>query len=177
MKDDNAKRQTHIVALGNQKGGVGKTTNTVHIAAGLAELGRRCLIMDLDMNHGATRHFGVSAEAFLDTFEVLVGDEDPSDVILTSEDEDIELPENIHLIPARRKLEKIDQALAAKNKFVVSQDILLQPLSTLKGRYDYIFLDTAPNSTTPTIAAYRPPTGSSSRRFQTRLQSRACKMH
>jgi len=155
MEIETKVRDTKVIAVGNQKGGVGKTTNTVHIAAALAELGRLVLIFDLDMNHGATRHFGITAEAFLGTFEVLVGEENPLDVVLTNEDEDVELPENIHLIAARRKLEKIDQALAAKSKFIVTQDVLKQPLGLLRGKYDYIFLDTAPNATTPTIAAYK----------------------
>lgn len=156
MVQDEPTRRTQIIAIGNQKGGVGKTTNTVHIAAALAERGRKCLIFDLDMNHGSTRHFGIPADSFLGAFEVLTGEEQPLDVIITGDEEDdVFLPENIHLIPARRKLEKIDQALASKNKFMVTQDVLLDPLSTLKGRYDYIFLDTAPNATTPTIAAYK----------------------
>lgn len=153
-------KTTHVIAVGNQKGGVGKTTNTVNLAAALAELGRQCLIWDLDMNHGATRHFGVSPEAFLGSFEVLTGAEEPVGVILTPDDmkeeeEGVELPPNIHLIPANRKLEKIDQALTAQNKFIVMQDVLIRPLQSLLGRYDYIFLDTAPNATTPTVAAYK----------------------
>lgn len=147
--------RTHIIAVGNQKGGVGKTTNTVHIAAALGEMGRRCLIVDLDMNHGATRHFGIPADSFLGTFEMLIGEEQPIDIIITGEDDDVEMPDNVHIIPARRLLEKIDQALAAKSKFIVTQDVLRQPLQTLVGQYDYIFLDTAPNATTPTIAAYK----------------------
>jgi chromosome partitioning protein len=152
-------RKTQVIAIGNQKGGVGKTTNTVNLAAALAELGRKCLIWDLDMNHGATRHFGVSPEAFLGSFEVLTGAEDPSGVILTPEDvaeeEGIHLQANLHLIPANRKLEKVDQALVTQNKFVVMQDVLIKPLQSLMGQYDYIFLDTAPNATTPTVAAYK----------------------
>jgi len=152
-------RKTQVIAVGNQKGGVGKTTNTVNLAAALAELGRKCLIWDLDMNHGATRHFGVSPEAFLGSFEVLTGAEEPAGVILTADDaeeeEGVELPPNIHLIPANRKLEKIDQALMTQNKFIVMQDVLIKPLQRLMGQYDYIFLDTAPNATTPTVAAYK----------------------
>lgn len=155
MSQDGASHQTQVIALGNQKGGVGKTTNTVHLAAALAEMGRKCLIFDLDMNHGATRHFGIPAESFLGTFEVLTGEESPLDVIVSSQDDDVKLPKNIELIAARRKLEKIDQALAAKNKFLVTQDVLMDPIRELEGRYDYIFLDTAPNATTPTIAAYK----------------------
>jgi chromosome partitioning protein len=147
--------KTRVVAIGNQKGGVGKTTNTVHIATALCELGRKCLIWDLDMNHGATLHFGIPSESFLGTYEILMGDENPQDLILTNEDEGVELPPNLHLIPARRNLENIDEALAARDKFLNKPDVLIEPIKNLRGKYDYIFLDTAPNATTPTIAAYK----------------------
>lgn len=118
-------------------------------------MGRKCLIVDLDMNRGATRHFGVPSESFLGAFEVLTGDEQPQDVIITSEDEDIALPENVHLISARRNLENVEKTLLANNKFLIIQDVLIKPLQSLEGQYDYIFLDTAPNATAPTIAAYK----------------------
>jgi chromosome partitioning protein len=155
MEQDHVERDTRVIAIGNQKGGVAKTTNAVHIATALGEIGRRCLIWDLDMNHGATLHFGIPSEGFLGTFEVLIGEEQPEDVIITNDDEDVELPENVHLIATRRNLEQIDQALVAKNKFLITQDVLIKPLDSLRGQYDYIFLDTAPNATTPTIAAYK----------------------
>jgi chromosome partitioning protein len=155
MEQDQLGHETRIIAVGNQKGGVAKTTNTVHLATALGEMGRQCLIWDLDMNHGATLHFGIPSEGFLGTFEVLIGEEQPEDVIITNDDEEVELPEHVHIIAARRNLEKIDQALVAKNKFLITQDVLLKPLQSLRGRYDYIFLDTAPNATTPTIAAYK----------------------
>ena len=62
----------------------------------------------------------------------------------------MQLPNNVHIIPARRNLEKIDKALLSINKFLITQDVLLSPLRDLRGRYDYIFLDTA-----PTDVAYR----------------------
>jgi chromosome partitioning protein len=145
---------TRVIAVGNQKGGVGKTTNTVHIARALVERGRKALIIDLDMNHGATRHFGVIPEAFMGSYEMLVGDEEALNLLLTHEDEDVSLPENLHLIPAARKLEGIDQALAQKSKFITPREVLSRPLDSLRGKYDYIFLDTAPNATTPTVASY-----------------------
>lgn len=152
----NSTRQTRIIAVGNQKGGVGKTTNTVHIARALAELGRKVLIIDLDMNHGATRHFGVEPEAFLGSFEMLVGAEPAENLTLTKDDktEGVSLPENLDLIPAARKLEGIDQAVLSRSKFMTPQDVLRTPLESLRGKYDYIFLDTAPNATLPTLAAY-----------------------
>src|SRR4051812_22148453 len=148
-------RKTTVIAVGNQKGGVAKTTNTVHLAAALGELGRKCLIIDLDMNQGATRHLGIPSESFLGAYEMLIGEEEPEDVIITSEDDGVELPPNVHLISARRNLEKVDQALLQQNKFFITQDVLIKPLESLEGKYDYIFLDTAPNATTPTIAAYK----------------------
>jgi chromosome partitioning protein len=150
------RRKTRVIGVGNQKGGVGKTTNTVHIARALVELGRRTLIIDLDMNHGATRHFGVEPEAFLGSFEMLVGAEEATNLILTHADQDegVMLPEGLDLIPAARKLEGIDQAVVSKSKFITPLDVMKAPLDSLRGRYDYIFLDTAPNATLPTLAAY-----------------------
>jgi chromosome partitioning protein len=106
------------------------------------------------MNYGTTRHFGIPGEAFLGTFEVLMGEEAAENVIITEDEADVTLPPNVHVIPSRRKLEQIDDALAGKNKFIVRQHVLLEPLRLLRGKYDYIFLDTAPNATTPTVAAY-----------------------
>ena len=59
------------------------------------------LIIDLDMNHGATRHFGVEPEAFLGAFEMLVGAEAAENLVLTSADreEGVSLPEGLDLIP------------------------------------------------------------------------------
>jgi chromosome partitioning protein len=145
----------YLCAIGNQKGGVSKTTDCVHLATALAELQRRVLIIDLDANAGATRHFGIPPESYLGTFEVLVGLEQPEDVLISADDEEVDLPAHMSLMPANRKLEKVEQALLSQNKFVVLQDVLIKPLERLKPLFDYIFLDTAPNATAPTIAAYK----------------------
>lgn len=147
---------TRVIAVGNQKGGVGKTTNTVHIARALAETGSKVLIIDLDMNHGATRHFGIEPEAFLGSFEMLLGEEPAENLVLNESDneEGLSIPKNLDLIPAARKLEGIDQAVMSKSKFMTPGEVLKRPLDSLRGKYDYIFLDTAPNATLPTLAAY-----------------------
>ena len=54
MERQHPSRDTKVIAVGNQKGGVGKTTNACHISAALGELGRLCLIWDLDVNCGAS---------------------------------------------------------------------------------------------------------------------------
>jgi chromosome partitioning protein len=150
-------RETRVIAVGNQKGGVGKTTNTVHLAAALGELGRKCLVWDLDVNCGSTRHFGIpDGMNVFGTFEVLTGQEPPGEVIIRPGDLDgVVLPKGVHLLPAHTKLESLEQVLASKNVFMINQDVLLRPIAELRGEYDYIFLDTAPNLTTPTIAAYK----------------------
>jgi chromosome partitioning protein len=150
--------RARVIAIGNQKGGVAKTTNAVQLAAALAETGHRCLVWDLDMNCGASQHFGIPDNmAILGTFEVMMGEEQPHDVIVRAgELPEIDLPERLDLLPARRKLEGIDQALTGKwGKFVDLSTLLKKPLDSIRGDYDYIFLDTAPNLTTPTIAAYK----------------------
>lgn len=153
--NEGASRTTHVIAVGNQKGGVGKTTNSVNLAAALGEMGRKCLIVDLDANQGSTRHLGVPGKSFLGTYEVLIGEEQPADVIITNGEGDVQLPKNVDLISASRKLEGIEEALRQHSKFIVEQDILIKPLKTLEGKYDYIFLDTAPNANAPTVAAYK----------------------
>lgn len=147
-------RHTEIIAVGNQKGGVGKTTNTLHIAAALGELGHKCLVIDLDGNCGATRGCGLE-DGWLGTFEVLLGDQEPEDVIVrTDPAEQTELPENVELLPARRNLEQFEEECRRRNKFADPTTRLGPVLNKLRGLYDFIFLDTAPNASAPTIASY-----------------------
>jgi len=148
--------QTHIIAIGNQKGGVGKTATTLHLAAALGEIGKKCLIIDLDANCGATKGLGCGTD-WLGTMEVLLGEQTPDDVIVTTDPvEGIELPKNVELLPARRNLEQYENEFRRRlNKFADPSNALGEPLKMLQGRYDFIFLDTAPNANAPTVAAYR----------------------
>lgn len=124
-------RRTQVVAVGNQKGGVGKTSNTLHLAAALGELGKRCLVIDLDGNCGATRGLGVGTD-WLGTFEMLLGEQEPADVIVSSDPvEGTDLPHNVELIPARRNLEDFEQQCRQRNKFADPTNTLAGPLSSL----------------------------------------------
>ena len=71
------------IAVGNQKGGVGKTTNTVHIAAALGQRGYRSLIIDLDPAAGATKHLGIPVQSYAGTLELLTTSETPRTLAIT----------------------------------------------------------------------------------------------
>lgn len=149
-------RRCRVIGVGNQKGGVGKTTISVNLAAALAEMGFRVLVFDLDMNCGATQHLGLDPGGYVGTLEVLVGEEDVKDVIVRSgdKDADADLPERLDLVPASRDLEKIHEYLLRKSKFLDHRALLRDPIESISDTYDFVFLDTAPNATPPTIAAY-----------------------
>lgn len=144
-----------VIGIGNQKGGVAKTTTTVHLAAALGERGNRVLIIDCDSNHGATSSVGVEGSGWRGTFDVLLGEEDPLDVVLMSTEEDVQLPANVDLIPATRELERLETALKERlGKFARLDECFARPLQILRPHYDYIFLDTGPNAGTATLSAY-----------------------
>lgn len=147
-------RRTHVIAVANQKGGVAKTTNCISLCAALAELGRKSLIIDLDMTAGATKVLGAPTSGWLSTYEVLTHTEEAAGCVITDDDEEVKLPKGIHLIPSSRKLNELDQFLGT-NHWVVPQDILLEPIRQLRGSYDYIFLDTPPQITKTTVPAYK----------------------
>src|SRR5262245_21037399 len=140
-------RQACVITLGNQKGGVGKSTNTTHLAAALAERGYLCLIMDLDPAAGATKHLGVPVQSYAGTLELLTTNETPESLAITEG-----LPKGVHLIPSRTQLSELDNLLS---KFVDRTHILDRPIELARPHYDFIFFDTPPSAgATTTVAAY-----------------------
>ena len=141
-------RKTVVIAVGNQKGGVGKTTTTVHLAAALAEMGRQVLIIDLDMNQRgdeALRHprgnvprliRGAHRRGRARGHHSRTGGRGRSSSPRISAWSPPEGTSRRSRRPSRRT-----------TSFSSLQDILIEPLKTLDGKYDYIFLDTAPNAT------------------------------
>lgn len=135
------------IAVGNQKGGVGKTTNTIHIAAALGERGYRCLIIDLDPGAGSTKNLGVNPKAYAGTLELVTTGDAPQDLALIDN-----LPKNVHLIPARTELAEIDKHLS---KFADRTHILDRAIELARPDYDFILLDTQPfAASATTVAAY-----------------------
>ncbi|MCB9891017.1 MAG: AAA family ATPase, partial [Planctomycetes bacterium] len=107
MLEKNPARKTRVIAVGNQKGGVGKTTNTIQLAGALAELGRKSLIIDLDVTAGATKSLRAPEEGWVSTFDLLTGT-DVSGCIIGEEEEEVQLPPGIHLIPSSKNLAELD---------------------------------------------------------------------
>jgi chromosome partitioning protein len=141
------KRLSLVIGVGNQKGGTGKTTNTLHIAAALGEHGYRSLIIDLDPAAGATKHLGIPLQSFTGTLELLTTDESPQSLAISDK-----LPRGVHLIPSRSQLSELDGLLS---KFIDRTRVLERPLELARPYYDFIWLDTPPSAgATTTVSAY-----------------------
>lgn len=134
-----------ILAVTNQKGGVGKTTTAVNLSAALAELGHRVLVIDLDPQGNATTGLGVNART-LDTtvYDVLLRDADIADCI-----EPTSL-KNLFVVPATLDLAGAEIELVP----VMSRELRLRKaLETLVGEFDYTIIDCPPSLGLLTINA------------------------
>ena len=142
---------TRIFTVSNQKGGVGKTTTTVNLAAALARSGARVLVIDLDPQGNASTALGVDHHSeTLSSYDVLVGDTPMSEVISPSaEHESLDcLPANIHLAGAEIEL----VSLVAREQRL--HRALQAQLSSMEHPYDYVFIDCPPSLGLLTINAF-----------------------
>jgi chromosome partitioning protein len=147
MDDLTTAKNGIVVAVGNQKGGVGKTTTTVNVAAALGELGYRVLLIDLDPSAGATNHLGVNPKSYAGTFELIISEDTPEDLAIMEG-----LPKGVHLIAARTELADIPKHMS---KFANPTLLLEKGLKEARKTYDFILLDTCPYASAPTtVAAY-----------------------
>ena len=124
------------LALVNLKGGVGKTTTAVNLAAAFARSGLKALVMDLDPQGSASRSFGVSREeADPSSAEVLTGKAEAAAAIRPTG------VEGVDLIPASLRLAGLDLALARKQE---PEKLLKKALAPLRRRYDVTIFDCPP---------------------------------
>ena len=127
---------TRIIAITNQKGGSGKTTTAVNLAAALGEQGRHVLLVDLDPQASASSWFGITVKGKgKGLYEVFTNSGTLSGLIQQS---DVTL---VDVIPSSSWLNGIEKVLAGE---VGTETILRQELSQLPNRWDYILLDCSP---------------------------------
>lgn len=134
-----------IVAISNQKGGVGKTTTTINLAASLGILEKKVLIIDADPQANSTSGVGITPpEIGKSTYDILINDASPSEAILATSTPNLDIiPSHIDLVGA--EVELINRM---KREF-----ILRDAIEELKAYYDYIFIDCAPSLGLITINA------------------------
>ena len=133
-----------IIAVANQKGGVGKTTTAVNLAAALARTPLRVLLVDLDPQGNATMGSGVDKrELDVSMTEVLLGEADARSAIVTTPEGHHLLPGNIDLTAAELRL--MDEAGREQR--------LKQALQPLRGDYDFILVDCPPSLSLLTLNA------------------------
>ena len=134
---------TRVIAILNQKGGVGKTTTTVNLAAALAEMGNRILVIDLDPQTHLGLHFGVE-DAATSVYDLLMDDDIPiTDALVTAR-------ANIDLVTSEVDLAAAESELAAKTD---RHDLLSKKLAPVLGEYDFVFIDCPPSLGLLTINA------------------------
>ena len=123
-----------IIAIVNQKGGVGKTTTCVNLAAALTEAGKRVLLCDFDPQANATSGMGVDKTVSKGIYEVVIGDVPAADAVAHTRYGDV-LPSNKALAGAGIELISMERR----------EFLLRDALNSLRDQYDYIFIDCPPS--------------------------------
>ncbi|MDD3238697.1 MAG: AAA family ATPase [Lachnospira sp.] len=134
-----------IIAIANQKGGVGKTTTAINLSACLAEAGQHVLVIDIDPQGNTTSGFGVMKDSIDNTvYEVILQEENIKDSIIKNVIENLDiLPSNVNLAGA--EIDLID----VENR----EYILKNSIAEVRDQYDFIILDCPPSLSMLTVNA------------------------
>ena len=124
-----------IIAVVNQKGGVGKTTTAVNLAAALTEQGKRVLVCDFDPQANATSGFGIDKRKVSHTsYDMIIGEAAPADCVVSTRFADV-IPSAADLAGAAVELIGMDRR----------EQQLKKGLNALRDKYDVIFIDCPPS--------------------------------
>ena len=126
-----------IIALANQKGGVGKTTTTINLAASLAALEKKVLVVDADPQANASSGFGLDIKSLKQSiYESLINGLEPEKAIVKTEMDNLDIfPSHIDLVGAEIEMLNLEKR----------EHILQNLLLPLKEQYDYILIDCSPS--------------------------------
>ena len=134
-----------IIALANQKGGVGKTTTSINLTAALAAKGKKVLLIDADPQGNATSGYGINKNELENTiYELMLGECSVQDVIIK------DVIENVSIIPANVNLAAIEIELIDTNR---KEFILKNEIDFISEKYDFIIIDCPPSLSTLTVNA------------------------
>ncbi len=125
-----------VLAIANQKGGVGKTTTAVNLSAYLAAAGKRTLIIDMDPQGNATQGMGVDKDSSPNAYHVVMGEASIDEAARDSE------YEHLRVLPANRDLVGAEVELVDADR---REFRLRRALEQDRDRYDYIFIDCPPS--------------------------------
>ena len=134
-----------IISLANQKGGVGKTTTSINLAAALATEGKRVLLVDADPQANSSSGLGVDIQQLEHTvYECLINEIDPHQAIYETQTKGLYImPSHIDLVGAEIEMLNIEQR----------ETILKRVLASVRAEYDYILIDCSPSLGLITINA------------------------